>query len=178
MSYSVGDLRKPVEMNQDWYDKSLGCYVFSEDGRYRTSLGTCTCVVCRHYNFLRDDTKEPISFTKYKEETGHKVGESDFWIKKATIAKVQCPICGALYLAHCYGHSKELWLQPYNLSFYHSFAEHPLKADVRLVDENWLTRDKPAPHLTSEPKDTSSEEDKLNVLRKSLEELKRKRGRA
>jgi len=168
------ELRMPAEMDQDWYDKSLRCYVFAETGAYRTSLGTNLCVVCRHYIFRKDDIARPLSFDNYHSETGHRIKASDLWMPKALIAKAQCAICGALYLVHCYGHDKEVWLEPYNMSFYGSFAEHPLKSDLRYVEPRWLRCEDPAPHLVNKPIETNTEEGRLALLQKKLAELKAK----
>jgi hypothetical protein len=125
-------------------------YIYSpagEKGVYRNSLGTVLCAVCQHYVFDKDDIKKAMAWSEYTRLAGFALRADMFWKEDTLIAPVKCPICKARYLAHCFGHCTELWLKPYNLSFFYSFAEQPAPKDLEEVDQaRWLL-DEPAPHL-------------------------------
>ena len=125
-------------------------YIYSQDGErgiYRNSLGSVLCAVCQHYVVQADDVHKSLSWQAYQEATGFRLIERMFWKDKTILAAFKCPVCGARYLVHCFGHCRELWQVPYNLSFFYSFSEQPDERDLAEVDQvRWLL-DEPAPHL-------------------------------
>jgi hypothetical protein len=124
----VWRIGREVDVSESWGDKL-------KRGLFRRELGTTTCPICGHYNFMKDDVTKIMPYIRYAEITGIKIDDRMFWFKKTLLSPSFCKVCAARYMLFLFPS-----YDPYNMSFFYSSAEVPAQRDLEKVDKKYLEK--------------------------------------